>query len=117
GELVERAARCVTIYEIFLSDFQPGPTAQATLDVVCSSGTYIRTLCHDLGQALGTGAAMSRLTRTAIGPFTLEDAVTLDELARLARAGQPLPWIPPEQAVEHLPALRVEAESAAALRH
>jgi tRNA pseudouridine55 synthase len=48
--------------------------------VRCSSGTYIRTLCHDIGEALGCGAAMSALRRTRTGPFGIEQALKLDEI-------------------------------------
>jgi tRNA pseudouridine55 synthase len=51
----------------------------------CSKGTYIRTLCEDLGNALGTGAAMQSLIRTRVGQFTLDQARTLDELEHLAK--------------------------------
>jgi len=123
GEVVERAARRVTIHEIALHDFrhiQPLagylPRAEAVLDILCSSGTYVRTLCHDLGQALGTGATMTELTRTAIGSFTLAAAVPLDELARRVSEGEPLPWISPAEAVAHLPTVTVDSARAAALR-
>ena len=80
GETVERAARPVTIHELRLEEFHPGREAWGRLVVGCSSGTYVRTLCADLGEALGCGAAMAALRRTAIGPFRVEDAVTLATL-------------------------------------
>src|SRR5262249_4780224 len=78
GEVIERAARRVEIYDLEITRFEPGPEPGAGLRVTCSSGTYVRTLCHDLGQRLGTGAVMTALTRTAIGPFTLDGAMSLD---------------------------------------
>ena len=54
-----------------------------TFSVECSKGTYIRTICQDVGLALGTGAVMTSLVRLASGRFTIEDAVTLDELAAM----------------------------------
>src|SRR5207248_3220016 len=78
GEVIERAARRVEIYRLEITRFDPGPEPGAALRVTCSSGTYVRTLCHDLGERLGTGAVMTGLTRTAIGPFTLAGAITLE---------------------------------------
>jgi tRNA pseudouridine55 synthase len=107
GETVERAARPVTLYQIDLLSFTPGPGAEAEIRVRCSAGTYIRTLCHDLGAQLGTGAAMSALEREAIGRFRVEDGVSLDALA----ADTPL--IPLAEALGHLPAVTVsEVEGA-----
>jgi tRNA pseudouridine55 synthase len=88
GETVERAPRPVTIYRLAASDFEVGAVAYATLDVECSGGTYIRTLCHDVGAALGVGGHMAALRRTRVGPFSEEDAVTLDALEAMAGAGQ-----------------------------
>lgn len=77
GTEVERQPRTITILDLQLVDFSGG---HATLDVSCSKGTYIRTLCHEIGQALGCGAAMEHLTRTRSGIFRLEDSVTLETL-------------------------------------
>ncbi len=77
GTEVERQPRTITIFDLQLVDFSGD---HATLDVSCSKGTYIRTLCHDIGQALGCGAAMEHLTRTRSGMFRLEDSVTLETL-------------------------------------
>lgn len=87
GIEVERAARTVEIHNLELIDFAPGPEAFATLDVECSSGTYIRTLASDIGEALGTGACMESLRRTRTGASTLADCVTLDELSVRAEQG------------------------------
>ncbi|HCC32826.1 MAG TPA: tRNA pseudouridine(55) synthase TruB [Clostridiales bacterium] len=81
GEEVVRAPRPITFYRIDLLEFRPGRQAVAMLDVECSAGTYIRTLCADLGDDLGVGAHLSFLVRTASGPFRLEDACTLEELS------------------------------------
>lgn len=81
GVEVERQARPVTIHKLQLLDFRPGAHPVFYVDVVCSKGTYIRTLAHDIGAQLGVGAHMSYLVRTRSGPFTLEQAATLEELA------------------------------------
>jgi tRNA pseudouridine55 synthase len=109
GLEVEREAREVTIYELDDVDWDP---PFATLHVVCSTGTYVRSLAHDLGQALGCGAYLSGLQRTAVGTFTLENAVplaalTVDNLADHLR--------PPDRAVAHLPRLDVTDEAAQGL--
>ncbi len=84
GQEVERAPRQVTIEELeVLAEAPAGfPAEENTwyLRVACSKGTYIRTLCHDIGQALGCGGCMSALRRTKAAGFTLEQAVTLEEL-------------------------------------
>ncbi len=84
GVTVDRPARSVTIYSIDLLGFQ---SPAVTIDVHCSAGTYIRSLAHDLGVALKTGAHLSALERRASGPFALEDAITLDEFETAARDG------------------------------
>lgn len=80
GESVERPSRRITIHSLEVSEFVPGATAHATLQVECSSGSYVRTLCHDIGQALEVGGHMASLRRTAIGPFSVDEALTLGAL-------------------------------------
>jgi tRNA pseudouridine55 synthase len=81
GETVERAARPVTIYQIELIAFIEGDPTEAQLDVRCSSGTYVRTLINDVGDALGCGAHMTTLRRTETGGFSLDEATALDDIA------------------------------------
>ena len=78
GREVERKPRAVTIFELEVLE-QTSP-ADYTLRCLCSKGTYVRTLCHDIGQALGCGGCMSSLRRTMAAGFTLEQAVTLEEV-------------------------------------
>ena len=78
GEVIERAPRRITIHHLSLEDFTPGERARATLRVVCSKGTYIRSLATDLGDALGCGAHLGSLRRTRVGPFGLDVAIALD---------------------------------------
>lgn len=77
GKEVERKARPVTIHYIEIMEMS---LPQLTIKVGCSKGTYIRTLCHDLGERLGCGAAMAALERTKSGQFSLDSAITLAEL-------------------------------------
>ena len=108
GEEVERRPRRVTIYSLDLVDFEGGDGA--TFDVACSSGTYVRTLIADLGEALGCGAHLERLRRTRAGGFTDADAVPLDELK--VDALRPL-----ADAVGDLPRLEVGATDAERVSH
>jgi len=85
GGEIERPPRPVTIHDIQILG-RDG--ADWLLDVKCSKGTYIRTLCHDIGQALGCGGCMSALRRTEAGGFSVSDAVTVGEAQRLADAGE-----------------------------
>lgn len=77
GIEVERKARPVTIYDIEILDVD---IPYVSMRVHCSKGTYIRTLCDDIGQKLGCGACMAELVRTRVADFMLEDAVTLAQL-------------------------------------
>ena len=78
GQEIQRPARTVTVYELELL----GQDAQGDwlLRVLCSKGTYVRTLCHDMGQALGCGGCMSSLRRTMAAGFTLADSHTIEEV-------------------------------------
>ncbi len=86
GIEVERQARQVEIKKLELTDFKNG---EYTIDVLCTKGTYIRTLIDDIGKALGCGAVMTGLTRTLASGFTLDDCITLDELQRRRDNGMP----------------------------
>lgn len=112
GVEVERAARPVTIHKLQLLDFRPGLHPTAFVDVVCSKGTYIRTLAADLGAALGVGAHMSYLVRTRSGGFHLNDAATLEDLA----AGQ-APLLSPAVALGDMARATVTGRSAERLQH
>ena len=86
GGEVERRPRRITIHELKVAG-RDGE--DYLLDIRCSKGTYVRTLCHDIGRTLGCGGCMSSLRRTRAGAFRLEDAHTLDEVQKAADAGQP----------------------------
>lgn len=83
GLEVDRKPRNVEIYSLDLVDFFAPD--KAIIDIVCSKGTYIRTLCHDIGIKSGYGAIMSYLVRLSSGVFVLEDAVTIERLAVAAK--------------------------------
>ncbi|MBD5530227.1 MAG: tRNA pseudouridine(55) synthase TruB [Lachnospiraceae bacterium] len=96
GKEVERQAREVQIEEIEILDMHL-PTLQ--LRVVCSKGTYIRTLCADIGQKLGCGGAMESLVRTRVGEFSLKDALTLRQLQELRDQGRLSEAVSPVESV------------------
>ncbi|MBQ4505281.1 MAG: tRNA pseudouridine(55) synthase TruB [Firmicutes bacterium] len=79
GDEVKIPKRPVVIYSMDLVNYDP-EKGRVMFDVVCSKGTYIRSICHDVGQTLGVGATMSFLVRTATGAFTLENAATPEQL-------------------------------------
>jgi len=85
GITVEREPAQVTVHRIDIRNMQ---LPEAVLEVDCSRGTYIRTLCHDIGQAAGCGAVMTGLLRTRVGSFHVEDSVTLSQLEEKIEAGE-----------------------------
>lgn len=113
GKEVERPARPVTIYEIeILEENMP----EFTIRAVCSKGTYIRTLCHDIGQKLGCGAVMSALTRSRVGEFRVEKSYTLSRIQQLSDEGRL--WeilVPIEKVFENIPSITVKKEASKAL--
>ncbi len=92
GVTVERASRAIEITELTLTHFEPGMHPVATLEITCSTGTYIRTLAADIGHAVGSGAMMRALRRTWVGQdeqvsFPIHSAETLEGLTARAEAG------------------------------
>ena len=85
GGEVERKPRTITIHDLRLIGQQNGDWL---LDVSCSKGTYVRTLCHDLGQTLGCGGCMSSLRRVQAGQFSVDQAVTLEQVQHMADEGR-----------------------------
>ena len=77
GKTVERAARNITVYRLDLLSYD---SQEILLDVRCSKGTYVRTLCHDIGEALGCGGCLSSLRRTEAGVFNISQAFSLEEI-------------------------------------
>ena len=85
GREVERQPRPITIHELTLLAFNGN---EAKLRVRCSKGTYIRTLCKDIGEALGCGGCMAELRRVQAGEYTLEGSVPLHDLLKISEAGE-----------------------------
>lgn len=118
GVEVERDARAIHIYKLALTDFRPGALPEADFLVECSTGTYIRTLCSDIGSTLAVGAMMSTLQRTRVGQFTLEQAHTLDELterAQMQDLGSTLR--PLADALAHWPSVILDSDAMERLSH
>jgi tRNA pseudouridine55 synthase len=115
GAEVERRPRRVMVHAITLESLA---LPELTFRVRCGKGTYVRTLAADLGEALGTGAALARLVRARVGPYRLEDALPWTAL-REARDGADL-WprlLPLDSALADLPALALDARGAHAFVH
>ena len=96
GQEVARRPRSITIHALELLE---GEGADWTIRVRCSKGTYVRTLCHDLGRALGCGGCMSSLRRTRAGSFTLAQAVTMQQVLAFAAGQDPRQLLMPVDAV------------------
>ncbi|MHB0997781.1 MAG: tRNA pseudouridine(55) synthase TruB [Armatimonadota bacterium] len=88
GKTVERTPRPVTVYSIKMTDYTQNQDIEAVLEIECSRGTYIRTLCADIGKAVNCGAHMGSLIRTGVGRFNIDDAITLDDVEIYANEGR-----------------------------
>lgn len=112
GIEVERPPRPIHIAQLNLIAWQ---LPHITIDVVCGAGTYIRSLAHDIGQALGVGAHLTALERRASGAFIIEDAIPLDELL------QDPDWhrhiVPPRHALNHFPSLTLTTDQVQHIQH
>jgi len=109
GIEVERVARPIEIHAIARVALEKDRLA---IDVTCGKGTYIRTLAEDIGRALGCGAYLVALRRTAVGPFRVEQAVTLESLEAAGVAGARACLAPLEVLVAGLPRLEADADTA-----
>ena len=114
GEAVERQARLVEIFSIRILDYDSG-TGVGRIEVTSGRGMYVRSLAQDLGAALGCGAYLSNLTRTAIGPLKLADAVPMATLAEMGE-GWTACLLPMDLPLHSWPAVALDAAAAAAVR-
>lgn len=113
GIEVERTPRTVTIYSIEVVRFDP---PSVLLDIWCSKGTYVRQLAHDIGEALGCGAHAAFMVRTRLGPYTLTESATFEEVEEAVHRGEfARLLIPPAQALREFPEVEVEGRLRAAL--
>lgn len=109
GTEIAREPRRITIHALRLESLT-GDTAR--IAVSCSKGTYIRALAEDIGAALGCGATLAALRRTAVGPFSVDAATTLETLEGLAPEERTAALLPPDTLVRGLPAVTLDAEPA-----
>lgn len=114
GQEVDRPAREVVVHSIIVEDIQ---VPLARLRIMCGKGTYIRTIAADLGQTLGCGAALERLVRTRVGPFTLAEAVPSTEIPNTPADGLWPRLVPPEAALGGWPSVRLGDLEAARFVH
>lgn len=113
GVEVKRPSREITIYQLQCTRVIQGKRPQIDFDVTCSKGTYVRTLCVDLGRALGYPAHMTSLVRTESGPFRTADCFTFSELEHVAEKGSWEEVMTPLDAVlGHFPSVILEDEDA-----
>jgi tRNA pseudouridine55 synthase len=104
GIEVERKSRSITIYNITASGSVP---EDITLDITCSKGTYVRTICHDIGQKLLCGGAMSSLRRVRAGNFGIDNAYTIEQVTDMISAGDTSFLLPVDSLFSNLPAMTV----------
>mgnify|MGYP002518795639 CR=1 FL=1 len=110
GKTVERAARRVQIFDIEILNIE---LPRVKMRVHCSKGTYIRTLCHDIGQRLGCGACMEKLTRTKVSRFEIKDSLTLAQIEALKKENRlPEIVIPIDQMFADYVRITVSGEAA-----
>ena len=114
GVTIERKPREITIFRLQAETLE---NDLLTINVHCSGGTYIRTLAEDIGAALGCGAHLIALQRTASGAFALDQAVSLETLESLGQEARLALLLAPDVLVAHLPRLEVDAEAARQLMH
>lgn len=108
GKEVERKARNITIYEIEVLEMK---LPVVKFRVLCSKGTYVRTICQDIGEKLGCGGAMQSLVRTKVERFSIEDAITLSKLEELRDAGKLLDVVVPvEDMFKNYPKVTVKKQ-------
>lgn len=120
GEKPRLAPRTVTIAQLEQAAWDAGDPERpvAVLEVRCTAGTYVRALARDLGHRLGCGAYLGALTRTASGPFRLEDAHPLDLVRQRLAAGDAASLLlAPDAGLEHLPVLQVSRQDQQAIAH
>jgi len=115
GKTIARDARSIVIHTLEVEAIQE---RDVTLRIVCSKGTYVRTLCADIGEALGVGGHMSALERRRVGPLTIDHALTIDDVVTrhaLGRLGDDLLSL--DRALDHLGIAVVNEQTADHVRH
>jgi tRNA pseudouridine55 synthase len=115
GETIERADRPIIVHEL---DILAVDGRDVTLRVVCSKGTYIRTLCADIGEALGVGGHLAALERRRVGPLSIDQGLTVGQVADQTAIGTlSRHLVPLNQALDRLPAMTVTDAQARLVLH
>jgi tRNA pseudouridine55 synthase len=120
GYEIERPTRQVTIHQLTVLNFdaQANPYPQLKLRITCSKGTYIRTLCVDIGKVLGYPAVMSDLIRTVSGGFSIDQTLTLEQIVEQHEAGTLAQlMVAPDQAVQHMPNVTIDEQQSVRARN
>lgn len=108
GQVIEREPRPVTIHSI---NIQSVELPRVTFDVSCSKGTYIRSLCRDIGEKLGCGAVMEKLVRTEVKGFTIEESLTLDDVEKARDDGTLMQYVlTTDKLMPDIPELHISAK-------
>lgn len=111
GIEIERSPRDVYIRSIHINDMNlQDDEPSVTMTVSCSKGTYIRTLCHDIGEKLGCGACMKSLSRTRVGRFYIDDSYTINQIAALNLKGELSSIVTPVDSMFDYPEIRIKRE-------
>ena len=111
GIEIERRPRDVYIRSIHINDMNlQDDELSVTMTVSCSKGTYIRTLCHDIGEKLGCGACMKSLSRTRVGRFYIDDSYTINQIAALNLKGELSSIVTPVDSMFDYPEIRIKRE-------
>lgn len=114
GIEIERKPRDITIYSLAAESLE---SDRLILDVHCSGGTYIRTLAEDIGEALGCGAYLVGLERTASGMFSISQAISLEALEAMEPADRMAALLPPDSLLDSLPRIDISVSNARLLAH
>lgn len=115
GKTIDRVERSVTVHELEVLALEG---CDVTLRVVCSKGTYVRTLCADIGEALGVGGHLYALQRRRVGPLSIDEALTIDEIvSHLAMDTLRKRFVSLDQLLSQLPTVIVNAEQAQRVVH
>ncbi len=114
GEIIDRKARRIRLFELQMLDFSKD---RLTLSVLCSKGTYIRSLAEDIGTDLGCGATVSQLRRLELGEFSIEDALTIEQLNVMYEQSLSACLMNVDKPLDFLPAVALSSEQAVLISH
>jgi tRNA pseudouridine55 synthase len=119
GEMIQKPPRPIEIMAIAMENFRMGADGHPVFDmpVTCSGGTYIRSLAHDIGAALGCGAHLSALRRTRAGQFKIEDAVSLDCVEKMLPSDVEARFVSMSRCLAFLPAIIADSQTAGKIKH